>query len=63
MVSRALLMKRGQLIGDITAEKLEEEGTDLVEWVRNCYHYQADRVAKALQSASEDGRRGGGYDS
>lgn len=63
VIGRALLMKKGQLIGDITTEQLEEEGTDLADWVRNCYHYQADRVAKALQSASADGRRGDGYDS
>ena len=49
-IGRALLLRQGQLIGDKSIEELEAEGKDLVQFVKESYHYRADRVSKALDS-------------
>ena len=53
-VTRALLLHRGELIGDITADALEEQGRSLMDAVKEHYHYRADRVAQALGSLTEE---------
>ena len=47
-VGRAILIKRGKIIGDIGVEELEEQGMTLVDYVKKTYDYHEDRVAKAL---------------
>lgn len=47
-VGRAILLKRGRIVGDITTLELEEQGKSLLEYVKETYHYRADRVSKAL---------------
>ena len=57
-ISRALLLRQGQLIGDKTIDALDAEGKDLVQFVKESYHYRADRVSRALDSFAP-GDRGG----
>lgn len=47
-VGRAVLLKHGRIVGDITTLELEEQGKTLLEYVKETYHYRADRVSKAL---------------
>lgn len=47
-VGRAVLIRRGKIIGDVNTEELEEKGMDLVDYVKRTYDYREDRVAKAL---------------
>ena len=47
-ISRAVLIRKGELIGDCTVEELEEQGKDLMTYVKETYHYQDDRVSRAL---------------
>lgn len=47
-VGRAVLLKRGRIVGDITTLELEEQGKTLLEYVKETYHYRSDRVSKAL---------------
>jgi ABC-2 type transport system ATP-binding protein len=47
-VSRAVLIRSGQIIGDVSALELDEQGKSLVSYVKESYHYRADRVGKAL---------------
>ena len=47
-VSRAVLLKRGRIVGDITTLELEEQEKTLLEYVKETYHYRSDRVSKAL---------------
>ena len=47
--SRALLLRQGQLVGDVTTLELEEQGKDLMSYVKETYRYQADRVSRALR--------------
>ena len=47
-ISRAVLLHKGRIAGDVTTLELEESGQDLVSFVKETYRYQADRVSKAL---------------
>ena len=49
-ISRAVLMHKGQLIGDVTADELEEQGQSLMQYVKQSYNYRRDRVGKALRN-------------
>ena len=54
-VSRAVLLRKGKVVGDRTAAALEEEGKTLMEYVKETYHYRADRVLRALDRLSGEG--------
>lgn len=51
-ISRAVLIRKGQIVGDVSTEQLEEEGKTLMEYVKETYHYQADRVSRAVEKIS-----------
>lgn len=52
-ISRAVLIKGGKIIADFETEALEEEGKTLVEFIKESYSYQSDRVSRALDSMTE----------
>ena len=47
-VGRAVLLRKGQIVGDVTAEELDEQGLSLMDYIKSTYHYRADRVVEAL---------------
>lgn len=47
-ISRAVLLNKGELVGDCTVEELEAQGKDLMTYVKETYHYRNDRVSRAL---------------
>lgn len=47
-IGRAILIRKGQIVGDVTMSELEDQGTDLMGYIKQTYHYRADRVSKAL---------------
>lgn len=47
-ISRAILIHKGQIIGDKTTLELEEEGGNLISYIKETYNYRSDRVSKAL---------------
>ena len=49
IISRAVLMHKGQIIGDVTMEELENQGQSLMQYVKQSYNYRNDRVGKALR--------------
>lgn len=51
-ISRAILIRKGKLIGDITIEELENEGKSLINYIKETYRYRTDRVSKALDDIS-----------
>lgn len=51
-ISRAVLIRKGRIVGDVQTEQLEEEGKTLMEYVKETYHYQADRVSLAVEKIS-----------
>ena len=48
-VGRAILMQKGEVIGDVSTIELDEQGHSLVSYVKEAYSYRADRAGKALQ--------------
>lgn len=47
-IGRAILISRGEILGDVTTLELEEAGKDLMGYIKETYSYRADRVSKAL---------------
>lgn len=56
-ISRAVLLKEGKILGDVSTLELDEKGMNITDYVKQCYHYQADRVSRALGklTGEEDG--------
>lgn len=53
-ISRAVLIRRGEIVEDVTAEELEESGRTLLDYIKQTYHYRADRVSKALSTLTDE---------
>ena len=51
-VSRTVLIHEGKIIGDASADELEEKGLSLIDYVKQTYNYRADRVARAIEEIS-----------
>jgi len=47
-IGRAVLIRKGEIVGDITTDELEESGKDLMTYIKESYNYHSDRVSKAL---------------
>ncbi len=47
-VGRVILLHEGEVVGDTTCEALEEQGRTVMDYVKETYHYRADRVSRAL---------------
>ena len=48
-VGRALLLRHGKLVGDASVMELEDRGVSLMDYIKETYHYRADRVSRALR--------------
>jgi len=51
-IGRAVLIRKGQIVGDVTMEQLEEEDRTLMDYIRETYNYKADRVSRAVSEIS-----------
>ena len=49
-IDRAILIRKGEIIGDVLCSVLEEEGTNLMDYIKESYHYRSDRVGRALST-------------
>jgi len=49
-IGRAVLLHDGEIVGDVEAVELEEQGRDLMSFVKEIYNYRADRVSSAIDS-------------
>ena len=47
-ISRAVLIDKGRITGDVQIPELEERGQDLVGYVKECFSYRSERVFEAL---------------
>lgn len=50
-IGRAVLLSKGKIIGDRSLEDME--GTSLKDYVKEVYHYEKDRVSRALDGFQE----------
>ena len=55
-IGRAVLIRRGKIVGDVTTMELEEEGKTLMGYIKETYNYRADRVSKALDEISGEAK-------
>ncbi len=53
-VGRAILLKDGHILANVTADELDEREMTLSSYVKEAYHYRADRVARALDAMTEE---------
>lgn len=53
-IGRAILIKKGQIVGDITTDELEEQGISLMNYIKSAYSYRSDRVMEALEELDEE---------
>ncbi|KPU45625.1 ABC transporter ATP-binding protein YtrB [Oxobacter pfennigii] len=53
-IGRAVLIRRGKIVGDVSMLELEESGRRLMDYVKETYHYKADRVSKALSDLTDE---------
>ncbi len=57
-IGRAVLLRQGCIVGDVTTGELEDSGRTLMDYVKEAYRYRSDRVRKALSELTgeeEDG--------
>ncbi len=49
----AILLRQGEVVGDTTTAELEDEGKTLMGYIKETYHYRADRVSRALDQLTD----------
>lgn len=47
-VGRAILIRKGKIVGNTSMIELEEQGETLVSYIKKTYNYRADRVGRAI---------------
>lgn len=52
-VGRAVVLRNGRVLGDVTTLELAERGSGLVEYIKESYHYRSDRVSRALDKLTD----------
>lgn len=52
-VGRAVLLRKGRIVGDISTLDLEEQGRTLLAYVKETYGYRAHRVGEALRELTD----------
>jgi len=53
-VGRAVLLRQGQVVGDVTTDQLDEQGISLMDYIKQTYHYRGDRVSRALSKLTDE---------
>lgn len=55
-IGRAVLIRKGRIVGDVSTLELEEEGRNLMSFIKETYNYRADRVSRALDEISGEAK-------
>lgn len=53
-IGRAILLHKGEIIGDLSLEEIDESGKSLIDIIKETYSYRADRVGKAIARMEEE---------
>ena len=53
-VGRAILIREGSIVGDVSLSELEDRGISLIDYVKQTYNYRADRVMRALSQLTDE---------
>ncbi len=49
-IGRAILIRKGTIVGDVMMTDLEENGENLMNYIKKTYHYRPERVGKAISA-------------
>lgn len=52
-IGRAVLLRHGKIIADVTTDEIAENGQTLMEFMKENYRYKSDRVSRALGDLTE----------
>ena len=47
-IDRAILIRKSEIIDDLSVDDIEKSGSTLIEIVKEKYDYRADRIRKAV---------------
>ena len=53
-IGRAVLIRQGEIVGDVYMSDLEDQGTDLMTYIKSSYNYRADRIIKAITNLTDE---------
>lgn len=53
-VGRVVLLHQGEIVSDTTILALEEQGMNLMDYIRKTWHYRSDRVSQALSELTDE---------
>lgn len=54
-IGRAVLLRQGRIVGDVSTLELEESGTNLMSYIKETYDYRGDRIRRVLTQLNEEG--------
>ena len=47
-IGRAILIRKGEIVGNTSMMEIEEQGDNLMSFIKKTYNYKADRVGRAI---------------
>lgn len=53
-IGRAVLLHKGEIIGDLSLDEIEESERSLIEIIKETYSYRSDRIGKAIARMEEE---------
>ena len=53
-IGRAVLIRKGEIVGDISMVELEGQGTDLMTYIKGTYSYKTDRIIQTLNRITDE---------
>ena len=53
-IGRAIMIRKGKIVGDISTWDLEDTGKDLITYIKETYNYRTDRIKKAIKDLTEE---------
>jgi len=53
-IGRAVLIRKGEIVGDISMAELGEQGTDLMTYIKSTYSYKTDRIIQTLNRITDE---------
>ena len=56
-IGRAILLQKGKVVGDVYTMDLEEQGSDLISFIKEKYDYHPDRVSRAIDSITGEDKQ------
>lgn len=55
-IGRAVLIRKGEIVGDVSMLELEEQGIDLMAYIKSAYSYKSDRIIQTLNRITDEGK-------